>query len=116
MMTETLKPIRYRTFGGGGPKVVLLHGGMQTAQNFQKLAVALADQFTVYVPDRARPRSRAATTPRTTASPPRSATSIGCWQETGAGNVFGLSSGATIALRAALNCRPSAGSRSTSHR
>ena len=43
-----------------------------------------------------------ATTPRTTASPPRSATSIGCSQETGAGNVFGLSSGATIALRAAL--------------
>ena len=51
-MTGTLKPIRYRTFGGGGPKVVLLHGGMQTAQNFRKLAVELADQFTVYVPDR----------------------------------------------------------------
>lgn len=101
MMTETLKPIRYRTFGGGGPKVVLLHGGMQTAQNFQKLAVELADQFTVYVPDR---RGRGASGDY--APDHGLATEIrdldGLLRETGAGNVFGLSSGATIALRAAL--------------
>jgi pimeloyl-ACP methyl ester carboxylesterase len=39
--------IRYRTFGGGGPKVVLLHGGMQSSLNFGKLAAALTDRFTV---------------------------------------------------------------------
>ena len=101
MMTETLKPIRYRAFGGGGPKVVLLHGGMQTSQNFQKLAVALADQFTVYVPDR---RGRGAS--GVYAPDHGLATEIRdldrLLAETGAGNVFGLSSGATIALRAAL--------------
>jgi pimeloyl-ACP methyl ester carboxylesterase len=37
---------------GRGPGVVLVHGGMQAAQNFTKLATVLADTFTVYVPDR----------------------------------------------------------------
>jgi pimeloyl-ACP methyl ester carboxylesterase len=101
MMTQTLKPISYRTFGGGGPKVVLLHGGMQTAQNFRKLAVALAERFTVYVPDR---RGRGASDDY--APDQGLATEIHdldvVLRETGAGNVFGLSSGATIALRAAL--------------
>jgi pimeloyl-ACP methyl ester carboxylesterase len=101
MMTQTLKPISYRTFGGGGPKVVLLHGGMQTAQNFRKLAVALAERFTVYVPDR---RGRGASGDY--APDQGLATEIHdldvVLRETGAGNVFGLSSGATIALRAAL--------------
>jgi pimeloyl-ACP methyl ester carboxylesterase len=98
---ETLKPISYRTFGSGGPKVVLLHGGMQTAQNFRKLAVALADRFTAYVPDR---RGRGASGDY--APEQGLATEIHdldvVLRETGAGNVFGLSSGATIALRAAL--------------
>ena len=101
MMTETLKPIRYRTFDGGGPKVVLLHGGMQTSRNFRKLAIALQDRFTVYVPDR---RGRGASGDY--APDHGLATEIRdldqLLQETGAGNVFGLSSGATIALRAAL--------------
>jgi len=44
--------IRYRTFGGGGPAVVLLHGGMQTSRNFRTLAALLADRFTVRIPDR----------------------------------------------------------------
>ena len=47
--------IRYRTFGGGGPGVVLLHGGMQTSRNLRTLAALLADRFTVHVIDPAPP-------------------------------------------------------------
>src|SRR5947207_11834877 len=43
--------LAYRQMGQGSG-VVLVHGGMQAAQNFMKLASALSDQFTVYVPDR----------------------------------------------------------------
>ena len=101
MMTATLEPIKYRIYGGGGPKVVLLHGGMQTSANFGKLAVALRDRFEVYVPDR---RGRGASGDY--APGHGLATEIDdldtLLRETGARNVFGLSSGATIALSAAL--------------
>ena len=43
--------IGYRKFGAG-PGIVLVHGGAQAAQNFTRLAGALSDAFTVYVPDR----------------------------------------------------------------
>src|SRR4029453_1234848 len=43
--------IGYRQFGHG-PGVVLLHGTMSSAHNHMQLAEALADAFTVYVPDR----------------------------------------------------------------
>src|SRR6266480_3974142 len=43
--------IGYRQLGQG-PGLVLVHGAMQSAQSFMKLATALADTFTVYVPDR----------------------------------------------------------------
>lgn len=43
--------IGYRQMGHG-PALILVHGGMQAAQNFMKLAEALADEFTVIVPDR----------------------------------------------------------------
>ena len=93
--------IRYRTFGGGGPKVVLLHGGLQTARNFTKLAAALASTFTVYVPDR---RGRGLSGP--VGAGYGLASEIddlrAVLEETGAANVFGLSSGAVIALAAAL--------------
>jgi pimeloyl-ACP methyl ester carboxylesterase len=92
--------LRYRTFGGG-PKVVLLHGGLQTSGNFRKLAAALQDRYTVYVPDR---RGRGLSGPAAADHGLR--TEVGdlgvLLQETGARNVFGLSSGAVIALEAAL--------------
>ena len=91
MMTKELRRIRYRTYGGGEVKIVLLHGGMQTAANFRKLAQALQDQFTVYVPDRRHGELDEEI---------RDLDAL--LQQTGARNVFGLSSGATIALRAAL--------------
>lgn len=37
---------------GQGPAVVLLHGSMETARSHTALALALADAFTVYLPDR----------------------------------------------------------------
>ncbi len=43
--------ISYRQLGNG-PGVVLLHGAGQSSQNFLTLARAMADQFTLYVPDR----------------------------------------------------------------
>jgi len=92
--------IRWRVFGGG-PKVVLLHGGMQTSASFTKLARSLATAFTVYVPDR---RGRGLSGPAADGHGLRA--EIGdlaaVIDETGARNVFGLSSGAVIALRAAM--------------
>jgi pimeloyl-ACP methyl ester carboxylesterase len=94
--------IRYRTFGGGGPKVVLLHGGMQSSLNFRKLALALHDRFTVYVPDR---RGRGLSGPYAAGHGLRTeiADLDALLRQTGARNVFGLSSGAVIALQAALD-------------
>ncbi|MDP9265131.1 MAG: alpha/beta hydrolase [Chloroflexota bacterium] len=43
--------IGYRQLGGG-PGVVLLHGAVESAQSHMELADALADAYTVYLPDR----------------------------------------------------------------
>src|SRR5829696_7365504 len=43
--------IGYRRLGGG-PAVILLHGGVNASQHMMKLGRALADAFTVYLPDR----------------------------------------------------------------
>ncbi|WP_248293667.1 alpha/beta fold hydrolase [Actinoplanes sp. TBRC 11911] len=101
MRTQPRTNIRFRTYGDGGPKLVLLHGGLQTSGNFTKLAAELATTFTVYVPDR---RGRGLSGP---AGDDHGLDSeiddLGAvLDETGAGNVFGLSSGAVIALNAAL--------------
>ena len=92
--------IGYRRLGHG-PGLIAVHGGMQAAQNLMKLAVALADSFTVYLPDR---RGRGLS------GPPGSHYSLAAEcedinalaQATGARHIFGLSSGAIIALQAAL--------------
>nr|WP_221375618.1 alpha/beta hydrolase [Actinoplanes polyasparticus] len=91
METKAATDIRYRTFGSGGPKVVLLHGGMQTSANFTRLAAALAGTFTVYVLDRRRLGLRSEVDDL-----------AAVLDETGAANVFGLSSGAVVALHGAL--------------
>ncbi|WP_250027695.1 alpha/beta fold hydrolase [Paractinoplanes maris] len=91
METKTASDISYRTFGSGGPKVVLLHGGMQSSASFTRLAAALAGTFTVYVLDRRRGGLRSEIDDL-----------AALLDETGAGNVFGLSSGAVVALHGAL--------------
>ncbi|MEV4344849.1 alpha/beta hydrolase [Actinoplanes sp. NPDC049596] len=99
MRTQT--DIRHLTVGAGGPKVVLLHGGLQTSVNFTRLAIALASDFQVYVPDR---RGRGMGGPVGADYGLR--TEIDdlavLLDQTGASNVFGLSSGAVVALHAAL--------------
>jgi len=37
---------------GHGPGLVILHGAVESAQSHRQLAEALADAFTVYLPDR----------------------------------------------------------------
>ena len=98
--------ICYRRVGHGPGLIVAVHGGAQAAQNLMRLAAALADEFTVYLPDR---RGRGLS------GPPGD--DYGLQAEcddleallaaTGATNVFGLSSGALIALHNALG-RPAA--------
>ena len=92
--------IGYRQLGTG-PGLVLVHGSGQSSQNFMKLAGALADAFTVVVPDR---RGRGLSGPfgdayglQTECDDLRA-----IMAQTGAGFIFGLSSGAVICLRAAL--------------
>jgi pimeloyl-ACP methyl ester carboxylesterase len=101
MMAQAARTdIRWRALGGG-PKVVLLHGGMQTSDNFTKLARSLATTFTVYVPDR---RGRGLSGPARSGHGLRTEIDdlAAILDETGARNVFGLSSGAVVALRAAM--------------
>lgn len=92
--------IGYRQLGQG-PGLVILHGGMESIQNHMQLAEALADTYTVYLPDR---RGRGLSGPY--------GKNYGVQREvedlealltkTSAHDIFGLSSGAIILLHAAL--------------
>jgi len=91
--------IGYRQFGTG-PGLVLLHGSMSSGAHHAELARLLADSFSVYVPDR---RGRGLSGPYGGRDPlaeeleDLSALLVA----TGTSNVWGLSSGAIIALHAA---------------
>jgi pimeloyl-ACP methyl ester carboxylesterase len=92
--------IGYRQMGSG-PGLILLHGGLQSSASFTDLGAALADRFTLYIPDR---RGRGFSGPF---RPDHAmATEIGdlsrLLTETGSQNVFGLSAGALVALHTAL--------------
>jgi pimeloyl-ACP methyl ester carboxylesterase len=91
--------IGYRRLGEG-PGVILLHGAMSSSHNHLQLVEALADSFTVYVPDR---RGRGLSGPyRDDHSVQTDVDDLAAVLEaTGAHNVFGCSSGAIIALEAA---------------
>src|SRR5215471_18062569 len=92
--------IGYRRYGRG-PGVVLLQGALGYAAQYAELASALADEFTLFVPDR---RGRA-----TSPKPYEKSYVIdrdiedleALLAASGATRVFGLSSGAIIALTAA---------------
>lgn len=92
--------IGYRQLGRG-PGLLLIHGGMMAAQSFMKLAAALSDHFTVCIPDR---RGRGSSGPfGQDYGLQKEVNDIAAvLGETGAHFVFGLSSGAIIALQAAL--------------
>ena len=93
--------IRHRVIGEHGPPVVLVHGGLQAAQDFQRLAEHLSARFIVYVPDR---RGRRPEAPADAAyGLAREGEDLDAlMREVGARRVFGLSSGATIALYTAI--------------
>jgi pimeloyl-ACP methyl ester carboxylesterase len=92
--------IGYRQLGRG-PGLVLIHGGMMAAQSFMKLASALSDDFTVFIPDR---RGRGSSGPfgRNYGLCKEVEDVAAIIDRTGAHCVFGLSSGAIIALESAL--------------
>jgi pimeloyl-ACP methyl ester carboxylesterase len=92
--------IGYRQLGHG-PGVLLLHGAMESAQSHMQLAEALADAFTVYVPDR---RGRGLSGPYGSDFSIQEdvADLHALLAGTGAHNVFGVSAGAIICLEAAL--------------
>jgi pimeloyl-ACP methyl ester carboxylesterase len=85
---------------GQGPAVVLLHGSNESARSHTQLALALADAFTVYLPDR---RGRGLSGPHRPDHGIR--TEVEDLQAilagSGAQKVFGVSVGALIALEAA---------------
>lgn len=100
VLSEDGTTIGYRQFGRG-PGLTLVHGGMMASQNFGKLAVALSDGFTVYVPDR---RGRGLSGPFGEHYGMKKACEDldALLRKTGAHLVFGLSAGALISLQAAL--------------
>ena len=91
--------IGYRWLGHG-PGLILVHGGLQTSQSFTKLAAALSDVFTVYVPDR-RGRGLSGSHGDNYSIRKECEDINALLNRTGAHNVFGLSSGAIIVLQAA---------------
>jgi len=92
--------IGYRQLGTG-PGLLLVHGGNMASQNFMKLGRALADTFTVYIPDR---RGRGLSGPAGDYSLAKESQDMrAIIQATDASNIFGLSSGAIVTLQTALN-------------
>ena len=91
--------IGYRRFGKG-PGLVLLHGSMSSGAHHTELARMLANTFTVHVPDR---RGRGLSGPYRTgdALQQELEDAAALLEATGATNLWGLSSGACIALHAA---------------
>ena len=92
--------IGYRQYGHG-PGVVLLHGTASSGYNHIQLAEALADAFTVVMPDRrtlglSGPYSKDYSIQKEVEDVDALLT------KTGAHNVFGVSSGGIICLQAAL--------------
>jgi pimeloyl-ACP methyl ester carboxylesterase len=92
--------IGYRQIGSG-PGLILLHGGMQASQHYMRLAAALSDAFTVYVPDR-RGRGLSGSHGDQYSIAKECEDVDALLDKTGAHLVFGHSSGGLIALQAAL--------------
>jgi pimeloyl-ACP methyl ester carboxylesterase len=97
--------VGYKIYGGGNDGdgdggLILLHGAMQASQNFSKLAQLLSDNFPVYVPDR-RGRGLSGAYGENYCLKKEIEDAQAVIKKTGAENIYGLSSGAIIALCAA---------------
>ncbi len=92
--------IGYRQIGHG-PGLVMLHGAMESAQSHMQLAEALADSFTIYLPDR-RGRGMSGEFGKDYSVQKEIEDLDALLTNTGAHFIFGVSSGAIITLNAAL--------------
>jgi pimeloyl-ACP methyl ester carboxylesterase len=92
--------IGYRRLGEG-PGLVVLHGAMESSRSHLQLAEALADSFTVYLPDR-RGRGLSGPYPADYSARTDVEDMAALLARTGAQYVFGVSSGAIIWLHTAL--------------
>jgi len=91
--------IGYRRFGSG-PALILLHGSVSSGAHHVELARLLSDTFTVFVPDR---RGRGFSGPYRTGDELEQELEdvVALLDASGATFLWGLSSGACIALHAA---------------
>lgn len=92
--------IVYRQLGHG-PGVVLLHGAMESAQSHMQLAEALADAFTVYLPER-RGHNISGADSKVYDMQKEIEDLEALLTKTGTHHVFGVSAGGLICLQAAL--------------
>ncbi|WP_410788440.1 alpha/beta fold hydrolase [Kribbella sp. C-35] len=88
----------YKT--GEGPAVVVLHGSMESARSHRLFAEALADEFTVYLPDR---RGRGLSGPHQPDHSVRTEVEDldAVLSAAGAERAFGISAGGAVVLEAA---------------
>lgn len=96
--------IGYRQLGHG-PGAVLQHGGALASQHYMKLAAALADQFTVYLPDR-RGRGMSGPYGPNYCIEREDEDLEAIIAATGAENVFGAADGGLFALHASMSIPP----------
>jgi pimeloyl-ACP methyl ester carboxylesterase len=92
--------IGYRTLGSG-PGLIIVHGSVSTSQNYLSLAEALADTYTVYIPDR-RGRGSSGPAGKDYSIDKECEDLEALMNKTGAQYMFGHSSGGLITLEAAL--------------
>lgn len=92
--------IGYRQIGSG-QGLIICHGGGRISQNYQKLATALSDTYTVYIPDRrGRGLSGEATNDYEIIKATEDLDAV--IKETGAEFIFGHSAGGLITLETML--------------
>jgi pimeloyl-ACP methyl ester carboxylesterase len=92
--------IGYRQIGNG-QGLIICHGGGRISQNYEKLALALADTFTVYIPDR-RGRGLSQQEGKNYGIQKATEDLVAVIQTTSADLIFGHSAGALIALQTML--------------
>jgi pimeloyl-ACP methyl ester carboxylesterase len=92
--------IGYRQLGHG-PGLVLLHGGVNAAQHMMKLGLALADAYTIYLPDR-RGRGMSGPVGREYSIEREDEDLAAVVNHTGAEFVFGPADGGLFALHGAI--------------
>ncbi len=100
VISKDATQIGYRQYGAG-PAVVFVHGGMASIHNYHDLALGLGADFTVYVPERRGRRMSPKEYSPDHVIEREIEDLAAIFDVSGARGIFGLSSGAIIALEAA---------------